>query len=93
MQKAPGNADAWAMLALLCANEYGQGFEFRTIRWRAGYRRAPRRRGRAIESLAHFGLAQVLFFQKEIPAFRNAAERAAALNPMDGNSIAFLGSC
>src|SRR6185503_10103316 len=28
---------------------------------------------------------------KEFQSFRNAAERAAALNPMDGDSIAFLG--
>jgi tetratricopeptide (TPR) repeat protein len=41
--------------------------------------------------LAHFSLAQVLFFQKELASFCNAAERAVALNPMDGNSIAFLG--
>lgn len=51
---------------------------------------------RAVEAgpsnhLAHFSLAQVLFFQKEYQSFRNAAERAVALNPMDGNSMAFLG--
>src|SRR5207237_1774505 len=51
---------------------------------------------RAVEAapsnhLAYFSLAQALFFQKEFQAFRNAAERAVALNPMDGNSIAFLG--
>ena len=38
-----------------------------------------------------FSLAQALFFQKEFQSFRNAAERAVALNPMDGDSIAFLG--
>jgi tetratricopeptide (TPR) repeat protein len=41
--------------------------------------------------LAYFSLAQALFFQKEFQSFRNVAERAVALNPMDGNSIAFLG--
>src|SRR6185369_8611235 len=51
---------------------------------------------RAVETgpsnhLAYFSLAQALFFQKEFQSFRNAAERAAALNPMDGNSMAFLG--
>ncbi len=51
---------------------------------------------RAVEAapsgpLASFSLAQALFFQKEFETFRNVAERAAALNPMDGNSIAFLG--
>ncbi len=38
-----------------------------------------------------FSLAQALFFQKEFQSFRNAAERALALNPMDGDSIATLG--
>ncbi|HEX7253744.1 MAG TPA: tetratricopeptide repeat protein, partial [Thermoanaerobaculia bacterium] len=32
-----------------------------------------------------------LFFQRDFPGFRHAAERAVELNPMDGNSIAFLG--
>ncbi len=41
--------------------------------------------------LAHFSLAQALFFQKEFPSFRNAAARAVELNPMDGNSLAALG--
>jgi len=41
--------------------------------------------------LAHFSLAQALFFQKEFQSFRNAAARAVELNPMDGNSLAFLG--
>ena len=35
--------------------------------------------------------AQALFFEKDFESFRHVAERAAALNPMDGNSIAFLG--
>ena len=51
---------------------------------------------RAVEAapsnhLAHFSLAQALFFQGEVPSFRNAAERAVALNPMDGNTLAFTG--
>ena len=51
---------------------------------------------RAVETapsspLAYFSLAQVLFFQRDFPGFRHAAERAVALNSMDGNSIAFVG--
>ena len=51
---------------------------------------------RAVEAspsnpLAYVSLAQVLFFHKEFQSFRNAAERAVVLNPMHGNSIAFLG--
>ena len=92
VQKAPAYADAWAMLALLCAQEHGQGFNLLPDSLAVGADAARR----AVETgpsnhLAHFSLAQVLFFKKEFEAFRNAAERAAALNPMDGNSIAFLG--
>jgi tetratricopeptide (TPR) repeat protein len=92
LQKAPAYADAWAMLALLCAQDYGQGFDLQPD----SLARSVTAARRAVESgpsnhLAHFSLAQALFFQKEVQSFRNAAERAAALNPMDGNSIAFLG--
>jgi tetratricopeptide (TPR) repeat protein len=80
------------MLALLCAQEYGQGFNLQADPLASGAIAARR----AVEAgssnhLAHFSLAQVLFFQKEFQTFRNAAARAAALNPLDGNAIAFLG--
>jgi len=92
VEEAPTYADALAMLALLCAQEYGQGFDLLPDSLASGATAARR----AVEAgpsnhLAHFSLAQVLFFQKEFQAFQNAAERAATLNPMDGNSIAFLG--
>jgi len=92
VQRAPNYADAWALLALLCAQEYGQGFNLLPNSLAVGAAAARR----AIEAgpsnhLAHFSLAQVLFFQKDIQTFRNEAERAVSLNPMDGNSIAFLG--
>ena len=70
----------------------GRGSTFRPILWRAASTAARRAVEAAPSSpLAHFSLAQALFFQKEFQGFRNAAERAVALNPMDGNSIAFLG--
>ena len=92
VQKAPASADAWAMLALLYVQDYGQGFNLQPDSLTSGLAAARR----AVEAgpsnhLAHFSLAQALFFEKEFPSFRNAAERAVALNPMDGNSIAFLG--
>ena len=92
MRKAPAYADAWAMLALLCVQEYGQGFKLQADSLTSGST-AARRAVEAAPSnhLAYFSLAQALFFQKEFQSFRNAAERAVALNPMDGNSIAFLG--
>ncbi|HZD08996.1 MAG TPA: hypothetical protein VE176_12150, partial [Candidatus Limnocylindrales bacterium] len=40
---------------------------------------------------AHAASAYVLFFQKNFPAFRSAAERALALNRMDSSTMAMLG--
>jgi TolB-like protein/Flp pilus assembly protein TadD len=92
LQRSPAYADAWAMLALLHAQDYGQGFDLQPD----AVARSVAAARRAVECgpsnhLACFSLTQALFFQKEVQRFRNAAERAAALNPMDGNSIAFLG--
>jgi len=92
VQKTPAYADAWAMLALLCVQEHAQGFNLQADSLASGST-AARRAVEAAPSnhLAYFSLAQALFFQKEFQSFRNAAERTIALNPMDGNSIAFLG--
>jgi TolB-like protein/Tfp pilus assembly protein PilF len=92
LQKAPAHADAWAMLALLCVQDYAQGFNLQSDPLTSGSIAARR----AVETapsnpLAYFSLAQALFFQREFQSFRDAAERAVVLNPMDGNSIAFLG--
>ncbi|MEO8216316.1 MAG: tetratricopeptide repeat protein, partial [Acidobacteriota bacterium] len=92
VRKAPGYADAWAMLALLCAQEYGQGYSLLADSLAVGSIAARR----AVEAgpsnhLAHSSLAQVLFLQKEFQSFRNAAERAAVLNPMDGATVALMG--
>jgi len=92
VRKEPSCADAWALLALLCTQDYGQSFKVFADPLGKGAAAAQR----AVEEgpschLAYFSLAQVLFFQKEFQRFHNAAERAAGLNAMDGNSIAFLG--
>jgi non-specific serine/threonine protein kinase len=92
VEKAPSNADAWAMLALLFVQDYGQGFNLHQDALNLGTMAAQR----AVESgpsnhLAYFSLAQARFFQKDLQSFRNAAERAVALNPMDANSVAFMG--
>ncbi|MEP6994705.1 MAG: hypothetical protein ABI968_09310, partial [Acidobacteriota bacterium] len=92
VQQAPGNADCWAMLSLMYANEFGH--------WdNAGpdsIDRALRGARKAVEaaplsSLPYYALAQALFFQRDIPASRVAAERAVSLNPMDGATAAFMG--
>ena len=92
VRKAPDYADAWAMLAFLCIQDYAQGLNLQSDSLTRGRTAAQR----AVETapsnhLAYAVLAQALFFQREFQGFRNAAERAVALNSMDGDSIAFLG--
>jgi tetratricopeptide (TPR) repeat protein len=94
VQEAPGYADGWAMLSSLYSDEYAVGFNPQ-----------PDPLGRALDAArrsvdaapsnhrAHFALAYALFFRKEFQAFRNAAERALALNPLDGSTTEFLGLC
>jgi TolB-like protein/cytochrome c-type biogenesis protein CcmH/NrfG len=92
VREAPDHADGWALLSMLYAEEHKHGFNVR-----------PDPLGRALEAarravaaapsnnLAYHMLAQALFFRRELQAFRNAADRAVALNPMDGCTTAFMG--
>jgi TolB-like protein len=92
VQQAPGNADCWAMLSMMYKEEHTHGFNLRPD----SLGRALTAARRAVEAapsnhLAYHALAATLFFRRELPAFRNAAERAVALNPMDGFTMAYLG--
>ena len=92
VQQAPGHADCWAMLSMIYSEEYKFGFNAQ-----------PNSLGRALQAArrateaapsnptAHCALATALFFRKEFQAFRIAAERPIALNPMDGFAIAYMG--
>jgi TolB-like protein len=92
VRKAPAHGDAWAMLAWLHLQDYAQGFNLEENSLTNGLAAAQRAVDLAPSNhLAWFSLAQAFFFHKEFASFRNAADRAVALNPMDGNSIAFLG--
>ena len=92
VRKAPSYGDAWAMLSFLCVQDYAHGFKLRTDALASGLAAAQRAVEAAPSShLSFSALAQALFFHKEIQSFRNAVERAVMLNPMDGNSLAFLG--
>lgn len=92
VQLAPNYAYAWAMLSLLNSAEYEMGFNPKPeplVRALHAARRAVE-----LDSAGHRGyqaLALVLFLRKEIEAFRAAAEKAIALNPMDGCNVAQLG--
>ena len=92
VQQAPGHADCWAMLSMLYTDEYKTGFNARRDPLGRGLEAARRAVELAPSShLASHALASALFFRRELQAFRLAAERAIALNPMDGCTAAYLG--
>ena len=88
----PGNADGWAMLSMMFGEEHRFGFNVEPDS--LGRSLEAARKAVAIAHANHFAwgaLAQALFFRKELDAFRDAAERAIALNPMDGSTVEYLG--
>jgi TolB-like protein/Tfp pilus assembly protein PilF len=92
VRKAPAYADAWAMLAILCAQDYLHGYELQEN----ALENAAKAARKAVElgpanHLAYFSLAHVLAHQKDFASYQDAVERVLALNPMDGNAVAFLG--
>ena len=93
VQEAPGNADAWALLSDIYREEYAHSFNLRPD----PLGRALAAARRAVEiapsnHLAYGALATAHFLRREFPAFRSAVERAIVLNPMDGFTMAYLGS-
>jgi TolB-like protein/tetratricopeptide (TPR) repeat protein len=92
VKKAPAYADGWAMLSMLYREEY-------THQFNAGHDpigRALSAARRAVESapsnhLAYHALASAQFYGRDLRAFRNSAEKAIALNPMDGFTAAYMG--
>jgi TolB-like protein len=92
IQQVPGHAECCAMLTILYVEEYVHGFNARPDPLARGLVVARR----AVEAapsnhLAYHALATVLFYLREFQAFRNAADRAVALNPMDGYTAAYQG--
>ena len=92
VHKAPSYGDAWAMLAFLCVQDYGQGYDLQPDALERGFIASQRAVEEAPSShMGYFALAQALFFRKEWQGSKDAAEKAVALNPFDGNCIAFMG--
>jgi TolB-like protein/tetratricopeptide (TPR) repeat protein len=92
VQQTPGYADGWAMLSMMYREEYTHRFNVRADPIGRAFAAARR----AIEAapsnhLAYHALASAQFCRGEFQAFRNSAERAIALNPMDGFTAAYLG--
>ena len=92
VRKAPSYSDAWAMLSFLCGQDYVHGYELQpnALEIAASAARRAVALG-ASNHLAYFSLGQALWCQRDYDSFRDAAERAVVLNPMDGNSVAYLG--
>jgi TolB-like protein len=91
--RAPRHSDCLAELSCIYWHEYTFGYNPRPD----SLARAHTAAQKAVESaptnhFAHSALACVLFFQKNFPAFRAAAERALTLNPMDSSIMALLGT-
>ena len=89
---APQHSDCQALLSVVSWSEYANGFNPRPD----PLGRAIRAARLAVESgptnhLAHTALAYTLFMQKDLRAFRPAAERSLELNRMDGTTAGFLG--
>jgi TolB-like protein/cytochrome c-type biogenesis protein CcmH/NrfG len=92
VQQAPGYADGWALLSIIYSEEHATGFNAQPDPLGRALHAARRAADAAPSSaLAHNALARARFFRKEFQAFRSAAERTIALNPMDGGTVAFMG--
>jgi adenylate cyclase len=91
VDRAPANADCWAMLSWIYAHEHAHGFNVRP----GSLERALAAARRAVDigpsnPLAQQALAVVLFFRRQTAACLSAAERAMALNPLDGSNEAMF---
>jgi TolB-like protein len=92
LEREPNHAVAWACLSNLYALEYGDGFNplekpierAREAAWRAVKIDPACQMGWKLLSVVHF-------FSRDFAAFRETAERAMALNPRDGTTLAYVG--
>ena len=93
VEKAPGNADVWAMLARVCVDEFAHGTNLKPDplgRMLSAARRAVD--AAPSSAMAYGGLAYAMFFRKEFQAFRTAAEQSITLNPLNTPTVAGLGA-
>jgi len=80
------------MLSMLIREEYTHGFNVRPDSLGRAFSAARNAVDAAPSNhLAYHALASAQFFRRERQAFRNSAERAVALNPMDGFTMAYMG--
>ncbi|MCL4848534.1 MAG: protein kinase [Acidobacteria bacterium] len=91
VREAPANADCWAMLSWVYSHEHAHGFNPRP----GSLDRALAAARRAVDlasanHVAQQALAVALFFGNDRAGCLAAAERAMALNPLDGSNEAFF---
>ncbi len=92
VQQSPGNADCLAMLSAIQTDAYGVCDDVSADILEKAHRSAQAAvEAASTNALSYHALAKVFFFKRNLPAFCSAAERAIALNPMDGATIAYMG--
>ena len=92
VERAPANADCWAMLSWIYSHEYAHGFNVRPDSLDRALAAARKAVDISTSSpLAQQALGVVSFFRKETMACLSAADRSITLNPLDtGNEAIFL---
>ncbi len=92
VERDPNDPNTWALLAHSCIEEFKHEFSHEP----GARNRALQAARKAVElgrnnAYAHFQLAEIQFFRRDLGAFRAATERAIELNPRDSESMAMLG--
>ena len=89
---ASDHADCWAMLSIMYSVEFADDFNPEPNSLDRALAAADRAvHLAATHALGHYALAFVYFLRKETASFRAEAEKALALNPMDGSIMGILG--
>ena len=92
VREAPDHADCWAMLSIMYSVEFADDFNPEPNPLDRALTAAERAvQLAATHALGHYALAFVYFLRKEMASFRAEAEKALALNPMDGSIMGILG--
>jgi TolB-like protein/Tfp pilus assembly protein PilF len=92
VRRAPNHSGAWAALSNIYLQEHAQGFNLQPDPLGRALAAARRSVDAAPSNhIAHNTLASALFFQKDFPACRVEARRAAELNPMNGSAMGWIG--
>ncbi len=92
VREAPDHADCWAMLSLMYTVEFADDFNPGPKPLDRALAAAQRSVDlAATHALGHYALAFVYCLRKEPASFRATAEKAIALNPMDGSIMGMLG--